>query len=231
VNSIVFLPGMDGSGSLFQSFVSALGPGVQPTVVSYPPDEGLGYSGLESLVRRALPSEPYAIVAESFSGPLALKLAADRTPGLQALVLSCTFARSPHWAPKWLHGALSRAPLWHAPPVFVRRALLGSRAQPELQLALAQAISRVAPIAWRARLRAVLETDVTDRLPHIRVPVLYLRATNDKVVPKSAAGLICELVPHARLVEIDSPHFMLQTRAREAAIPVVAFLREVGFAL
>lgn len=230
MTSIVLLPGMDGSGSLFQAFVDALGPGIRPTVVSYPPDQGLGYPELESLVRRALPSGPYAIVAESFSGPLALTLAADRPPGLKALVLSCTFARSPVWTPKWIHGVISRAPIWSAPRVIVQRALMGAQADPALQGALAQAMSRVAPIAWRARLRAVLETDVTDKLPDIRVPVLYLRATRDKVVPKSAAELICRLVPGARLVEIDSPHFMLQTRAREAAVPVVAFLREAGLA-
>ena len=51
--------------------------------VSYPPDRPLGYDGLLPLVEFAAAAAPgdFVVVRESFSGPLALMLAARRPPG------------------------------------------------------------------------------------------------------------------------------------------------------
>jgi len=93
---LVLLPGMDGSGFFFRDFIAALRPAVEPTVMRYPVDRGLGYLELEALVRDALPcDEPFVLVGESFSGPIAIALASSYPPGLIAVVLVCTFARSP----------------------------------------------------------------------------------------------------------------------------------------
>lgn len=57
-------------------------------IVSYPPDQSLGYRDLAHLVRSRLPKdEPFILLAESFSGPIALALAADPPPQLKALIL------------------------------------------------------------------------------------------------------------------------------------------------
>jgi len=89
----------------------------------------------------------------------------------------------------------------------------------------------VAPVAWRARLRAVLSVDVVEKLASVRVPVLYLRGKSDRVVPRAAWSLIKKSLPSARLVEFDGPHFILQARPVECAEEVTAFAREAGFAL
>ncbi|UUZ51553.1 alpha/beta hydrolase [Massilia sp. B-10] len=44
---------------------------------------------------RLPPAEPYFLLGESFSGPVAIALAAERPPMLLGLILSCTFARNP----------------------------------------------------------------------------------------------------------------------------------------
>jgi len=84
---------------------------------------------------------------------------------------------------------------------------------------------------WRARLRAVLSVDVTMRLSKVTVPVLYLRATEDRVVPRAASELISLTLPSVRVVEFESPHFMLQAKPAESAAQVQAFARELGFVL
>ena len=62
---------MDGTGELFGHFVRALPPDLPATVVAYPPRQALGYAALRPIVEAAIPAEgPYAVVAESFSGPL-----------------------------------------------------------------------------------------------------------------------------------------------------------------
>ena len=74
---------MDGSGSLFVEFIASLGLGVEAIVVSYPTDRPLGYPELETLVRAALPTQrPFVLVGESFSGPIAISLAASSPVGL-----------------------------------------------------------------------------------------------------------------------------------------------------
>ena len=93
---LVLLPGMDGTGDLFDPLLSALPEEIEPTVVSYPGSESLGYEELVGIAREAIPAdEPYAILGESFSGPIAVSLAADAGTNLVALFLCCTFIRNP----------------------------------------------------------------------------------------------------------------------------------------
>jgi pimeloyl-ACP methyl ester carboxylesterase len=95
---------------------------------------------------------------------------------------------------------------------------------------LAAAILKIEPAAWRARIAAVLSVDVTARLSGISIPVLYLRATADRVVPRSASELVGRLLPSAKVVDLDAPHFMLQAKPVESAAHIRTFAREVGFA-
>jgi hypothetical protein len=58
VTALVLLPGLDGTGLLFQPLVEALSKDIEPIVVSYPDDIPLGYGELLPLVDGALPSRP-----------------------------------------------------------------------------------------------------------------------------------------------------------------------------
>ena len=93
---LLILPGLDGTGARIAPFVRELEPSVQARIIGYPPDRPLGYAELEVLVRNALPIEgPYVLLAESFSGPIAIRLAAEPPPGLAASILCATFAKIP----------------------------------------------------------------------------------------------------------------------------------------
>ena len=97
VTALVILPGLDGTAALHAQFVACLGDVLGPvTVLRYPPDKALDYAALEVLVKAALPSDvPFVLLGESFSGPIALSIAADPPVNLVGLVLSTTFARTP----------------------------------------------------------------------------------------------------------------------------------------
>jgi pimeloyl-[acyl-carrier protein] methyl ester esterase len=87
---------MDGTGELFAPLVAALGDAAVPLVIAYPPDQVLGYAALTEWVRARLPCDrPYVLLGESFSGRVAIALAASRPPGLLGLILSCSFSRNP----------------------------------------------------------------------------------------------------------------------------------------
>jgi pimeloyl-ACP methyl ester carboxylesterase len=121
--TLVLLPGLDGTGQLFAEFVKVLGPHIDTLVVPYPKDRALGYDELETLVLAALPTAgPFVVLGESFSGPLAIRIAARAPPGLAAVILSASFAKNPYpwlgWArplAAWL--PLKALPRWvRAPP-------------------------------------------------------------------------------------------------------------------
>ena len=76
LRSLVLLPGLDGTGLLFQPLVECLPDAIEPVVVSYPPDQKLGYEELLPLVLERLPAAPFVLLGESFSGPLAVMAAA-----------------------------------------------------------------------------------------------------------------------------------------------------------
>jgi pimeloyl-ACP methyl ester carboxylesterase len=109
--------------------------------------------------------------------------------------------------------------------------LLGQSASAAIRDRLSSAVARVKPVVWRTRLKAVLSVDVADQLRKISVPVLYLRAKYDRVVPRSASELIAHHMPRLKMIEIDGPHFLLQTKPAESAAHLLAFAREIGFAL
>ena len=77
--TLVLLPGMDGTGELFAPLLNALNPGLRTTVVSYA-DRPATYAEHESVALAELPKDrPFAILGESFSGPIAVTIAAQPT--------------------------------------------------------------------------------------------------------------------------------------------------------
>src|SRR5689334_18272732 len=93
---LVLLPGLDGTGVLFRPFLKLLPSSIEPIVVAYPPRQALGYDELLPLVRSTLPkNKPFVLLGESFSGPLSLRIAAERPIDLKGLILAGSFISCP----------------------------------------------------------------------------------------------------------------------------------------
>lgn len=224
---LVLLPGMDGTGELFAPLIEALGDRVNVQVVRYPTDVPLGYPELEVFTRERLPKEGnFTLLAESFSGPIAISIAASRPPNLVGLVLCNTIARNPRPEFAAFAPLVGLLPLKLPPVAVLGHYLLGSYATPALLSALSAALAQVSTAVLRTRIKALLKVDVTAKLPAIKVPLLYLLADQDKVVPKAAADLILEAIPSAKAEPFAAPHFLLQAApsAAAAAEVVSAFL-------
>jgi pimeloyl-ACP methyl ester carboxylesterase len=223
---------MDGTGDLFAPFVEALGDQFKTRVVSFPTDLELGYEELLVLTRRLLPVDgPYVVLGESFSGPIAIAIAAEAPPHLRGVILCCTFARNPRPAFKPLKRLLPLVPLRWSPSAALSWALLGAFGSSALRAAIAAAVRRVAPKVLRARLRSVASVDVSAELAAVKVPCLYLRASHDRLVPASASVHIQGVLPLVSVVQINAPHCLLQAVPAEAARVVSTFVREVQVAL
>ena len=220
----LLLPGMHGTSRLFERLIQVFPAGLVPRVVNYPTDEVVGYD--ELLDRIKLPDEPFAIVAESYSGPVAIRLAARGPANLRAMVLVATFARSPwpvipRWAAALVRPWLFKIPL---PQVQLRRALLGDDAPREQIVEVCEEQRRCRPEVLAARIRDVLSVDVRHELHAIKVPMLYLGGSRDRVVPLRAARELKGLRPDIEEFFIDSPHAVLQRRPTESAALIAWFL-------
>ncbi|MDN2703190.1 alpha/beta hydrolase [Janthinobacterium sp. SUN100] len=229
---LVLLPGMDGTARLFDSFDAALRAqaAIDTLAIAYPAAP-LDYAALEAFVRERLPQDrPFVVLAESFSGPLGAALRADPPPGMRALILCCSFVRNPRPMLAPLRHLLGLVPFGAMPGFALRQALLAPCATPQLQAELAVALAQVPPSVLRQRLRAVLETDASRSFARGSLPVLYLRARHDRLVPPANALQILRLAPGAQLADIAAPHMLLQAAPEAAAVAVAAFVNALSAA-
>lgn len=220
---LLLLPGLDGTGRLFDPFVRALPAELEATVVSHPADQALGYEALEARV--PIPEEPFVLVGESFSGPIAMRIAASQPPRLRALVLVASFTKNPRPGLAWLAGLAGLAARVGPPDLALRQLLLGADASGEDVAALRASLSSVAPSVVARRFRAVVDVDEDASFDRIRVPMLYLAGKDDRVVPRQVAEALHRRRPDLRIVTLDAPHLVLQRRPAEAAREIRTFLR------
>ncbi len=224
---MLLLPGMDGTGNLFSDFLAALPAWIQSQVVRYPTQVYLSFPDLLEMVRNATPeSEPFVLLAESFSAPIAVQLAADPPANLQGLVICAGFITNPitrFLRPLLLALArlLFRLPL---PGFAIRRLLVGLSAAPDLVERVRNAISSVSPRVLARRLRAVLACDVTTYAAKIALPVLYLQASQDRLVGPSAFHALRRLNPNVELAMVAGPHLILQREPLASANAILRFL-------
>ena len=222
---LVLLPGLHGTEGLMHEFRAALGSDIETQAVEYPRDRVLDYAELAAFVRSRLPlGRPFVLLGESFSGPVAIQLAAQRPQGLRGLVLSTTFASNPRPAlARFAKHALALPP--QAVPISVAEFfLLGRWATPKLRAAFTQVLGAVDADVLSARLAACLGVDVRDQLATIAVPTLYLRAGRDRLVPPAACEQIRQALPNMQVVDLDGPHCLLQAIPAQAAKVVGEFL-------
>ena len=225
---LVLLPGLDGTGELFAPFLQSLGGTLPTQVVSYPRDQALGYAQLEPLVSAGLPTNrPFVLLAESFSGPLAIRVAANPPPGLVGLILCASFARAP--CPWWmLLGLLLRfLPMPRIPPRLVLPLLVGNQASAGVRDAIARLVGEMDRRLLRARLLEVLRVNVQSDLASVQAPTLFLRASQDRLVSRTASDLLLRLALAAHSRTLDGPHLLLQAKPDEVAKVVIEFLNSV----
>jgi pimeloyl-ACP methyl ester carboxylesterase len=229
--TLVLLPGFDGTGRLFGPLRRVLEPNFQTKVVSYPVDYPKSYDELCSQVERELPKTAYVIVAESFSGPIALMVAARKPQGLRALVLSATFATNPRpWLSVLLSRLLSpwcfRLPL---PTWTIRTLMAGAEAPIELCRAIQAAVRIANPMVMAFRLREVMRSDATEALLKCSVPIFYLNGTRDRLLGKRALRSLSAARPDLTIINVPGPHMLLQAAPDTCARHIEAAVEDLNW--
>lgn len=215
---------MDGSGALFAPLVATLRGRVHTQVIAYPSDQALCYEDLVAFVRARLPAGPYFLLGESFSGPVAIALAASAPAGLAGLILSCTFARNPSPKLKPLRFMLPLIPFSPRLSVLAAPLLLGRHASKPLAEALRGSLKPLQRDVLLHRLNAVLDVDYSALICRIGIPTLYLQARHDRVVAHSCGEHLAGMMPAMQRVTISGPHLLLQAEPQHAADAILRFI-------
>ena len=221
---LVLLPGLDGTPILFEPILDKLG--IEALPVSYPQTVPSDYDTLLPVVLAGLPKDrDFVLLGWSFSGPLALMAAATRPPGLRGVVLCASFVQKPlGWVPKFARHLAWPVMFRISGSMAVAKTVLAGFGNPVVNRLIKKAHDAVPPKAMAARVKQVLTVDVRDELKACPVPILYLEAASDRIVPKRNVRSILRVRPDVVVRTIPGPHLALALSPDAAATELRAFV-------
>jgi pimeloyl-ACP methyl ester carboxylesterase len=228
VVKLVLLPGLDGTGLLFRPLVATLFD-LDTNVVSYPNDKALSLDEHARWVMRELPGDKAVLLAESFSGLVALRVLQEAPSRIAAVIFVGAFAEPPRPLLLRLAPLVSRAgPLMRSTPAFLlRQFCLGRDATVSQLNLLREALAAVPPQVLASRL-ALIGARRSWGKARFGVPCLYLQAKEDRLVPASTAEWFRDRFERFEIERIGGPHFLLQVKARECAQRISEFSARIG---
>lgn len=222
---LVLLPGMDGTGDLFARFTPHLPADIEPVVIRYP-NEAWGYERLSPFVLEQLPvNEPFTLLGESFSGPLALSIAAKNPPQLKALILVCTFASNPKPWPISLVLKMHFLPPTLFQRLAIRYGLVHGLSSPSLENEVFAAVQSLSPATIWARLQAIADVNELEASRDIKCPVLYLSARQDRLIPLRCVHDLTERIKRLQVIDLEGPHCLLQSNPVCCAKEIASFVK------
>lgn len=226
IPEIVLLPGLDGTGELFDRLVPLLDAATRVTVLRYPADPALGYEDYARYVRDQIGDRNVVLLGESFSGPVAVLVAARHPARVKGVILAATFLQSPYAG--WLVRLGARLDPCLAPGTMRDRILMGRFGDTALHSKIAEILAAIPPGVREARLGAVSCVDVRKAFASLSCPILAIHGDADWLVPKGPLERAVGRKAGARMVLLPgAAHMLLQTRTRDAAEHILSFVRGI----
>ena len=224
---IVLLPGLDGTGALFERLQRCLpATDVKVTVVAYPADPDFKYRDYAAFVGKCLGTRSVVLLGESFSGPIAVMAAAANPHQVRGLILSATFLQSP-W-PGWLVRLGSHFDPCSAPRALRNGFLMGRYGDRDLASRISDIVASMPTGVRAARMQAVSTVDVRAEFAGLRCPILVLHDAADWIVPKRQLETAVKTKTNARIAMMPGAHMLLQTRPDWAAQQILTFIRSLN---
>ena len=212
---IVLLPGLDGTGILFQPFIEALPDDVEILVISYPSNLKLNYDELVNYVMSQLPEDNFILVGESFSGPIAYQVALRIPENIKSVVFVATFLNNPRPFLLKLARFIPTRLMFTMPYFIIKSFLLGWNINRRMIGLFKQSIQKVSPDVLSFRLQEIARLRENNNASKIRSS--YIQATNDKLVPKYCVNDFKKSFNNINVFEVKGPHFILQANPKACA--------------
>jgi len=216
---LLLLPGLDGTGQLFEPLLNALQneTKIEAQVIRYPVNETKTYQELIDFAGDIVQQHRSVnIIAESFSGPIGLKLFEKYPDRIKGLVLVASFITPPRkiWLKLMKFLPIESLLKIDIPNFLIRRYCLGDSASSELILQFKSALKSVSPKVIAHRLSELLKLDKEQFSQINSNKIDYIKALDDKLVPRSCTDELLRVIS-AELIVVKGPHFLLQTKPEE----------------
>ncbi len=212
---LVLLPGMDGTGKLFEEFLSYQDR--DHLVITLPQNGPQDHTSLARSLERQLPKEDYILLAESFSGGIVPELLKQNIPHIKGVIFVASFLSCPN---KYLLPiakilpikALASAPLSQISHKFL---LLGKDASKTLLSKFIKVTESIPNHIIQSRLAVMSQ----QRLPSATfdIPTVYIQALSDKLIKPSKSRELSNIFRNIEYIKIDGPHFLVQAKPKESS--------------
>lgn len=213
---IILLPGLDGTGLLFDKLKESFPENLDIEVISYDSLEGISYSEQASEIANRFEGIDIYIVGESYSGRVAYELFKLRRHRVKGIVFLAGFISSPSILSKFA----GFVPVSLIAPNFLTKnllyllgfSLIGGSSLSERVFA---SISKANKYKLKSRLRNIAGLD--EPAQSITCPVTYIRPSKDLLVSASAVRLLSKKCSSFIQVTVNGGHFIAQSNPVECA--------------
>jgi pimeloyl-[acyl-carrier protein] methyl ester esterase len=228
---LVFLPGLDGTGLSYGPLGEVMPENARVTVVHYPADQKLSFGELVQCTYEQLPrNKPLILIAESFSGPIAISLASSFPSHIKGIVFCATFMK---FARPFLLATAKYLPLLsllrRPAPDFLLYFVCGGRPFSDKLLPLFRQIEKlVKPEVMAHRIRMLNDIDVTADARTLRLPCCYIQGARDKLIPARCVVPFEKYLSGLIVKSVDGPHGILQAQPEKCAEIIMEFVKGIS---
>jgi pimeloyl-ACP methyl ester carboxylesterase len=225
MTTLLLLPGLDGTGLVFEPLVTHLPAEIETQLVRYPADRLMSLQEHVAFAKKQCPKKkPFVLLAESFSGPIALQLLADPPENLIGVIFVATFA---HYPSPFLLDAGRMLPQGlllklFTTTLFSRFFCLGKASADAVKL-FRKALKSVQLNVLSQRLKILAELPPPPEIT-FSGPCLYIQASNDRLVSSRAVAPLQRHLPQLQVEKIHGPHIILLAEAQRGARLISDFI-------
>jgi pimeloyl-ACP methyl ester carboxylesterase len=223
--TLIMLPGLDGTGLVFEPLLKHLPEEIDAQVVRYPTDRAMSFQEHVDFARKKLPKKkPFVLLAESFSGPIGLQLLSEPPNNLIGVIFVATFARHPspflldlgiYLSQKLLFNLFAKTPLG-------RFFCLGGASADAVAI-FREALEAVKLSVLSNRLKILAELPPPPETS-FSGPCLYLQAGNDRLIPERAIIPLQQHLPQLQVEQLAGPHIILLAHPESGAKLISDFI-------
>lgn len=220
---LILMPGMDGSGVLYQPLSQSLSELGYESIVE-PLNPHIDKWAYIEHLEKVYSEKSLVLIAESYSGHIAALLASRGHLNIKKIIVMASFLEQPTKLTKL--ESLLPARLIQKPPLpnlLLGKALFGKHSRPELLELFHKAMSDVDPAQLSQRIQDMHHLSLPD--DSISLPTLYIQATDDWLVPARNYESFKQVFKHLAFSQLKGSHLIAQTQPEKCAFLIDSFIK------
>ncbi len=220
---LVLIPGMDGTGRLFQWILPYLEPDI--SVLPLPSSENQQYAHLASDIMSQLPREDCILLLESFSSGLA-SILVESAQNVRGVIFVAGFLSAPYERVCRIAKHIPISKIVSVPPVsWIFRKVFAGGVDDRVFSVIVDTVDAVPSFLIKERLCSVIDLKLPDR--QFEVPTLCLQGRYDFFSCEKKYHEITSVFKNTSRSLLPASHFVLQTLPKESAMRINIFVKRI----